>query len=109
MNILGIGNAIVDVICKVDDSFINKNGQLNSGWTPYLYDVAFQKYVIQRCHPNWHIKAYLMLADKSAIATVDGLNQFFRISKKENFLIISIFPMGRFLFFVYSFIKPIKL
>jgi fructokinase len=24
MKILGIGNAIVDVICKVDDSFIDK-------------------------------------------------------------------------------------
>ena len=24
MKILGIGNAIVDVICKVDDSFLNK-------------------------------------------------------------------------------------
>ena len=26
MKILGIGNAIVDVICKVDDSFISQNG-----------------------------------------------------------------------------------
>jgi len=76
------------------DSFINKNGQLNSGWTPYLYDVAFQKYVIQRCHPNWHIKAYLMLADKSAVSTVDGLNQFFRISKKENLRTGIIKPEG---------------
>ena len=25
MKILGIGNAIVDVICKVDDNFLNKN------------------------------------------------------------------------------------
>ena len=25
MKILGIGNAIVDVICKVDDNFITKN------------------------------------------------------------------------------------
>ena len=25
MKILGIGNAIVDVICKVDDSFIEQN------------------------------------------------------------------------------------
>ena len=25
MKILGIGNAIVDVICKVDDEFIKKN------------------------------------------------------------------------------------
>ncbi|MEH6514128.1 MAG: DUF2779 domain-containing protein [Maribacter arcticus] len=66
------------------DSFLNKKEQLSNGWTPYLYDVAFQKYVIQKCHPNWHIKAYLMLANKSATSTVDGLNQFFRISKKAN-------------------------
>ena len=26
MKILGIGNAIVDVICKVDDNFIAQNG-----------------------------------------------------------------------------------
>ena len=25
MEILGVGNAIVDVICKVDDDFISKN------------------------------------------------------------------------------------
>ncbi len=25
MKILGIGNAIVDVICKVDDTFLSKN------------------------------------------------------------------------------------
>ena len=62
------------------DSFINAKGKLNSGWIPYLYDVAFQKYVIQRCYPSWKIKAYLMLANKSAVSTVDGLNQFFRIS-----------------------------
>ena len=26
MRILGIGNAIVDVICKVEDNFISSNG-----------------------------------------------------------------------------------
>jgi len=30
MKILGIGNAIVDVICKVDDSFLNKNNLTKS-------------------------------------------------------------------------------
>jgi hypothetical protein len=30
MNILGIGNAIVDVICKVDDSFIEQNNLTKS-------------------------------------------------------------------------------
>ena len=29
MKILGIGNAIVDVICKVDDNFIAQNGLTN--------------------------------------------------------------------------------
>jgi hypothetical protein len=66
------------------DGFINTKGKLNGGWTPYLYDVAFQKYVIQQCYPQWNVKAYLMLANKSAVSTVDGLNQFFRISKKTN-------------------------
>ena len=30
MKILGIGNAIVDVICKVEDSFITNNGLTKS-------------------------------------------------------------------------------
>jgi hypothetical protein len=75
-------------------SFINKKEQLNSGWTPYLYDVAFQKYVIQKCYSNWHIKAYLMLVNKSAISTVDGLNQFFRIKKSEDLRTGIIKPEG---------------
>ena len=30
MKILGIGNAIVDVICKVDDDYISQNGLTKS-------------------------------------------------------------------------------
>jgi sugar/nucleoside kinase (ribokinase family) len=30
MKILGIGNAIVDVICKIDESFLTKNGLTKS-------------------------------------------------------------------------------
>ena len=30
MNILGIGNAIVDVICKVSDNFLQNNGLTKS-------------------------------------------------------------------------------
>ena len=30
MQILGIGNAIVDVICKVEDSFLSKNNLTKS-------------------------------------------------------------------------------
>ena len=38
MKILGIGNAIVDVICKVEDNFINKNNLTKS--TMKLVDEA---------------------------------------------------------------------
>ena len=64
------------------EGFFNRNG-LVSGWIPYLYDIAFQKHVVQLCYPQWNIKAALMLANKDSIATVNGLNQFFHI-KKEN-------------------------
>jgi hypothetical protein len=65
-----------------DYLFMGKRGGLVSTWKPYLYDIAFQKYVIQQCYPDWKIKSSIMMANKSAHATVDGLNQFFRVSKK---------------------------
>ena len=37
MKILGIGNAIVDVICKVDENFINKN-KLVKGTMKLIFD-----------------------------------------------------------------------
>ena len=37
MNILGIGNAIVDVICKVDDNFI-KNNNLTKSTMKLIFD-----------------------------------------------------------------------
>ena len=68
-----------------ENLFIGKRGGLVSGWKPYLFDIAFQKYVIQKCFPQWKIQSYIMMADKSKTASIDGLNQLFRInSKGEN-------------------------
>ena len=67
---------------------MTKKGAVASGILPYLYDVAFQKYVVTKAleelYPNekFTVKARLMMADKSKEATVDGLNQMFRICKK---------------------------
>ena len=36
MKILGIGNAIVDVICKVDDNFIGENNLTKSTMKLFL-------------------------------------------------------------------------
>lgn len=67
-----------------DDDYllIGKRGGIVSSWKPYLFDIAFQKYVIQLCFPKWKIQSYLMMADKSKKASINGLNQLFRISRK---------------------------
>ena len=80
------GNKIrlVEVKAKSIDSerhttFINTKGTLGGGMGTYLYDVAFQQYVIQQGHPGWEIKAFLNLVDKSKHTTVNGLNSHFKI------------------------------
>ena len=64
--------------------FIGKNGKLVSGWKPYLFDLAFQKKVVQMAFPNFRVEAYLMMADKTKKASIDGLNQLFRVPKNGN-------------------------
>ena len=74
-----------------DAAFIATQGRtrgcVNRNILPYLYDVAFQKYVLikalKELYPDqeFTVKARLMMADKSKVASVDGLNQMFRIYK----------------------------
>ena len=44
MKVLGIGNAIVDVLCKVEDEFLNKNSLIKS--TMKLIDEKEFKHLI---------------------------------------------------------------
>ena len=74
-----------------EDSFLAKNGKsTNNAIRPYLYDVAFQKYVLEEAlkemfpKNTFTVKAFLMLADKSRVATVNGLNQLFKIKDAAN-------------------------
>lgn len=58
---------------------------LADGLGEYLYDVAFQKYVVQHALDErygagrFRVKGYLMMADKSAVADMNGMNQMFEI------------------------------
>ncbi|WP_336517023.1 DUF2779 domain-containing protein [Pollutibacter soli] len=58
--------------------------RMNKAWKNYLYDVAFQKWVIEKANPGKIVRAHLILADKTSTATIDGLNQLFRIGKDAN-------------------------
>lgn len=64
--------------------FVGKMGGMVSDWKYYLFDVAFQKYVMNKAFPEYQVTPYLMLADKDKTTNVDGLNQMFRIKKSAN-------------------------
>lgn len=64
--------------------FMTKKGGIQSDWKPYILDVAFQKFVLQKAFPNYVISSYLMLLDKTARCPADGLNQKFKILKAKN-------------------------
>ena len=67
-----------------EDSFVgarDKN-RVDSKILEYVYDVAFQKYIIQKAlGPGFAVKASLMMADKTVKAEIDGINQYFRVVK----------------------------
>ena len=63
--------------------FIGKRGGLSSSMQPYLYDVAFQKHVVHSAFPNTNVTANLMLVNKAAVCSADGLHQRYRIVKEN--------------------------
>ncbi len=62
-----------------DDFFSKKGGGIAAKWFPYLLDVAFQTYLLREKYPKKTITPYLVLADKTKSATIDGLNQKFAL------------------------------
>jgi len=68
MKILGIGNAIVDVICKVDDNFITENN-LSKGNMKLIFDkIEFEKLLS-------NLKIEKTISGGSVANTIVGLSQ----------------------------------
>ncbi len=74
------------------DNFVGSKpeGCVQGGIRSYVYDVAFQKYVVtqalEKMYPceTFTVRARLMMADKSKTADINGLNQLFKIKKVGN-------------------------
>lgn len=64
-----------------DHDFRGARGAIKSDFLPYLQDVAFQRHVAQQALPRYKINAFLILADKDAVSSVDGINQRFKVRK----------------------------
>lgn len=67
-----------------ESPFFGKKGGLSSGWKAYLYDVAFQNYVLTQAYPKFSVQCNLMLADKNSKCETSGLNQKFKITQENN-------------------------
>lgn len=57
---------------------------LKGDWKSYIYDVAFQTFVAKNALSQFDITPYLMCADKTVVASVNGLNQKFIIKQDNN-------------------------
>ena len=73
-----------------EESLENKGkiGYKNAEWRDYIADAAFQTWVVEQAFPKFKVIPYLMLADKSKVATVDGLNQMFRVKKINGRMVV---------------------
>ena len=68
-----------------ENPFLNKRGTtIRSKWKPYLYDIAFQKYVLTSAYPESSVSSFLMMVDKNAKCPIEGLNQKFKIVRDAN-------------------------
>ncbi len=72
-------------------NFENQDGTISAssnGMLPYLQDVAFQTFVLQKMsiekNYGFTVDSFLMLCDKSAPCTVDGLNQKFKLVRSKD-------------------------
>lgn len=66
---------------KKDKDFLNASGKIDAKWKPYIYDVAFQKYVLKQSIPSAIVSSYLMVVDKDTPCPVNGLNQKFKLTR----------------------------
>ncbi len=78
---------LIEVKAKSFDSneehiFVGARGSLKSEWKAYLFDIAFQKFVMQQCFPDVKIKSHIMMADITKTASINGLNQLFRMTRR---------------------------
>ncbi len=61
-----------------DELIGKRSGKVAPAWKPYLMDVAFQEHVMKKAFPAAVVRPRMILVDKNARASVEGLNQKFK-------------------------------
>jgi len=80
---------LIEVKAKSYDSknpdIEGKRTLIKSSILPYIEDAAFQKYVVSNALSDMKVNTFLMMPDKAVVASMDGLNQCFRIREKNGY------------------------
>jgi Domain of unknown function(DUF2779) len=76
-------------------SLSGKRKAISADILPYVQDVAFQKYVAQLAYPQSTVSAYLLMPDKSKYATVNGMNQWFKVRRNGRSTEVLVDPRAR--------------
>ena len=78
---------LIEVKAKSYDSLNpeieGKRKSISSGMLPYIEDAAFQTWVLQQAYPKAEISTFLMMPDKAHAASIDGVNQMFKIGARS--------------------------
>ncbi len=92
----GIEIDLIEVKSKsfnaITESFSGKRGGILSEWRPYLYDVAYQQLVLERAHPEWTVRPFLMLVDPIAVVPIDGLGTALAVRREGRQVIVEVDP-----------------
>ena len=80
---------IIDFVSVAKGGKYKGKQTVNSDIRDYLYDVAFQKWVVENAlktdYPDevWEVQAFLMMPDKSKVNTIPSLNGLFKVRQEE--------------------------
>ena len=61
--------------------FLRNDGGIRAEWLPYLYDLAFQIYVVSKAFPHLDVTAGLVLLDPVEVIEVDGLSSALKVQR----------------------------
>jgi hypothetical protein len=66
--------------------------EIAGDWEPYLYDLAYQAFVLQRAYPDLVVTPHLLLVDKTVPASVAGLNTIFTVATEGRNVAVTVAP-----------------
>lgn len=79
-------------IDPADPQILGKRGGFLSGMKPYLYDVAFQRYVLKKAYPQATVRSHLVMPNKASLCNEANLTQRLQIRREGGRVRIEIDP-----------------